>query len=151
VHIIWTERTLDERLREKFFPDEKQSHSLKYAVLRDGKIILRRTLLTAEEDKSNERPGRGRFHITPDNRLFVFFYVSGTDTDGKRVSENRLLEILPGGAVGESVQVPLKKPFTSFFTATLRAGTLPSNILDLLGTREGAGRNISYARIKLNL
>ncbi|MHC4353972.1 MAG: hypothetical protein ACYS0H_14785, partial [Planctomycetota bacterium] len=41
VHILWTERALDERLREKFFPAEKQSHSLKYAVVRDGKIVLR--------------------------------------------------------------------------------------------------------------
>jgi hypothetical protein len=151
VHVIWTERALDERLREKFFPDEKQSHSLKYAVLRDDKVLLKRTLLVAEEGKSNERPGRGRFHVTADNHLFVFFYVSGTDASGTRISENRLLQILPGSVVGKSVRVPLKKPFTSFFTATIRAGTSPSDTLDLLGTREGSGRTISYARIKLDL
>lgn len=151
VHIIWAERALDERLREKFFPEEKQSHSLNYAVIRDGDVMLRRTLLTAEEGKSNERPGRGRFHVTADNRLFVFFYVNGTGANGKRVSENRLLEILPSGMVGKSGRVPLKKPFTNFFTATTRAGTLPSNTLELLGIQEGARATISYARIKLDL
>ncbi|MHC4354551.1 MAG: hypothetical protein ACYS0H_17745, partial [Planctomycetota bacterium] len=150
VHILWTERALDERLREKFFPAEKQSHSLKYAVVRSGKIVLRRTLLAAEEGKSNERPGRGRFHVTGDNRLFVFFYVNGTNASGQRISENRLLEILAGGAVGKSVRVPLTKPFTSFFTATIRAGTLPSNTLELLGTREGSGTTISFARVRLD-
>ena len=150
VHIVWTERALDERLREKFFPDEKQSHALNYAVVRRGEVVLRRTLLVAEEGGSNERPGRGRFHVTPDNRLFVFFYVQGSDASGKRVSENRILEIGPQGAVGPAVRVPLKKPFTSFFTATIRAGTPPSNTLELLGTREGSGTTISYARIRLD-
>jgi hypothetical protein len=150
VHILWTERALDERLREKFFPGEKQSHSLNYAVLRKGTVISRRTLLVAEEGKSNERPGRGRFQITPDNRLFVFFYVSGSDSSGKSVSENRLLEILPDGSASKPVPVPLKKPFTDFFTATVRAGSLPSKTLELLGTRQGSNATISFARIRID-
>jgi len=150
VHILWSERAIDERLREKFFPGERQRHSLHYGVIREGRVILRRTLLAAEEGKSNERPGRGRFHVTPDNRLFVFFYVSGADADGRSVSENRLLEILPGGSAGKSVRVPFERPFTSFMTATIRAGSTPSRILEVLGTRRGAGRTISFARIRLN-
>ena len=113
-------------------------------------MLLRRTLLTAEEGKSNERPGRGRFHITGDNRLFVFFYVNGSDVSGQAVSENRLQEILPDGVLGRAVRVGLKEPFTSFFTATVRAGTAPSNTLELLGTRAGSGTTISYARIELD-
>jgi hypothetical protein len=149
VHILWTERALDERLREKFFPGAKQSHSLNYAVLRKGKVVSRRTLLVAEEGKSNERPGRGRFQITPDNLLFVFFYVSGSDSSGKSISENRLLEILPDGSTGSPVSVPLKKPFTDFFTATVRAGSPPSKTLELLGTRQGSNTTISFARIRI--
>jgi len=149
VHILWTERAIDERLREKFFPDARQSHSLKYAVVRSGKVLSRRTLLVAEEGKSNERPGRGRFHIAPDNRLYVLFYVSGSDADGQSISENRLLEILPDGTAGESVRVPLEKPFTDFMTATVRAGSAPSQALELLGTRQGSGGTISFARIKV--
>jgi hypothetical protein len=149
VHILWTERALDERLRPKFFPDEKQSYALNYAVLRQGKVVSRRTLRAAEEGKSNERPGRGRFQITPDHRLFVFFYVSGSDSTGKHVSENRLLEILPDGSASNSVPVPLKKPFTDFFTATPRAGSPASKTLELLGTCQGSNATISFARIRI--
>ncbi|MBM4028824.1 MAG: hypothetical protein FJ280_26030 [Planctomycetes bacterium] len=149
VHILWTERALDERLREKFFPDEKQSHALNYAVLRQGKIISQRTLLVADEGQSNARPGRGRFQITPDNRLLVFFYVSGSDTSGKPISENRLLEIRSDGSAGNAVRVPLKRPFTDFFTATIRAGSPPSNTLELLGTQQGSRATISFARLRL--
>jgi len=150
VHLLWTERALDERLREKFFPEARQSHTLNYAVVRDGQVQSCRTLLAAEEGKSNERPGRGRFHVTPDHRLFVFFYVSGSDAGGKSVSENRLLEIGPDASVGPAGRVPLQRPFTEFFTATVRAGSPPSRTLELLGTRQGSGNTISYARIRID-
>ncbi|MEN6334905.1 MAG: hypothetical protein ABFE01_11635, partial [Phycisphaerales bacterium] len=150
VHVLWTERALDERLREKFFPGQKQSHSLNYAVIRRGAVVSRRTLLAAEEGKSNEQPGRGRFQVTPDNRLFVIFYVQGTDASGRRVSENRLLEILSDGSAGNSVRVPLTKPFTEFYTATPRAGSPPSRTLELLGIRQGSSATISYARIRID-
>lgn len=150
IHIVWTERALDERLREKFFPEARQSQALNYAVLREGKVLSRRTLLIAEEGKSNEQPGRGRFHVTPDGRLFVFFYVSGSDAEGQSVSENRLLEIRSDGSVGPAVRVPLQKPFGSFYTATVRAGSPPSQTLELLGTRQGGGNTISYARIRID-
>ncbi len=150
VHLLWTERALDERLREEFFPEARQSYSLNYAVVRDGQVQSRRTLLAAEEGKSNERPGRGRFHVAPDHRLFVFFYVSGSDAGGKSVSENRLLEIGPDANVGPAGRVPLQRPFTEFFTATVRAGSPPSRTLELLGTRQGSGNTISYARIRID-
>lgn len=150
VHLLWTERALDERLREKFFPSVRQSHTLNYAVVRDGQVQSRRTLLAAEEGQSDERPGRGRFHVTPDHRLFVFFYVSGSDAGGKSVSENRLLEIGPDADVGPAVRVPLQKPFTDSFTATVRAGSPPSRTLELLGIRQGSGNTISYARIRID-
>jgi hypothetical protein len=149
VHILWTERAIDERLRGKFFPGEKQSYSLNYAVLSRDKVLSRRTLLIAEEGKSNERAGQGRFHVTPDNRLFVFFYVSGSDSNGRPVSEDRILEIRSDGSAGDSVRVPLEKPFTDFMTATPRAGSPPSKTLELLGTRQGSGTTISFARIKV--
>ena len=150
VHIVWTERALDERLRETFFPDARQSQALNYAVVRAGEVVSRRSLLTAEEGGANERPGRGRFHITADRRLFVFFYVSGSDPTGQSISENRLLEIRADGTPSPAVRVPLKQPFTQFFTATVRAGSPPSSVLELLGTRQGARNTISFARIQLN-
>jgi len=149
VHILWTERALDERLREKFFPDARQSYSLNYAAVREGKVLTRRTLLLAEEGGAQERPGQSRFHITPKGRLLVCFYVSGADANGRSVSENRLVEILPNGTAGKPVRIPFEKPFASFFTATVRAGSAPARMLELLGTRQGAGSTISYARVRV--
>jgi len=148
-HIVWTERALEERLREKFFPEAKQSHSVCYAMVRDGKVAARQTLLIAEAGKGNEYPSAPRFQVTPDNHLFLIYYVHGTDSTGKRVSENRLMEILRDGKTGETVKISFKSPFTSYFTATVRAGSLPSNMLELFGQREGAPQTMSYARVKL--
>ena len=149
-HILWTERALDERLREKFFPKEKQSHALQYAVVREGKIVLRRTLQLAEEGGSQEIPGRGRFHVTPEQRLFVCYFVQGRDAQGRGVSENRLLEVRSDGTVSEGLRIPLQKAFSEFYTATPRAGSPPSDILELMGQREGNAEGIAYARIRLH-
>ena len=149
VHILWTERAIDTRMRAKFFPKAKQSTALNYAVVRSGKVVSRRTLVLAEEGGSNEIANAARFQVTPENRLFVFYYVSGTDTAGDRVSENRLLELRADGIESESVKIPMKHPLSAYFTATVRGGSPPSNVLDLLGTRAGVANTISYARIRL--
>jgi hypothetical protein len=137
------------RLREKYFPDAKQSHALNYAIVRDGEVTARRTLLQAEEGGANETASAARFQVTPDNRLFVFYYVSGTNSEGEQVSENRLQELRADGIVSEPVKVPMEHPMNSYFTATVRGGSPPSTTLDLLGIRVGGSNTISYARIKL--
>jgi hypothetical protein len=149
VHVLWTERALDERLRAKFFPAAKQRHALNYAVVREGRVTRRRTLAEGGDGLSGEIPSGGRFQVTPDNRLFVFYYAAGRGVDGKPLSENRLMEVLPGDQASPPVRVPLKNPFTSCFTATVRGGSPPSNTLDLLGLRAGAPQTISYARVRL--
>ena len=149
VHLLWTERAIDTRLRKEFFPDAKQSHALLHAIVRDGKVVRRRALLLAEEGGAQEIPGAARFQVTPDGRLLVFFYVSGRTADGKPVSENRLMELAPDGTPGPASRVPMKHPLVSFFTATVRAGSPPSATLDLLGERAGARHAISYARIRI--
>jgi hypothetical protein len=112
-------------------------------------VELRRTLLLAEEGKSAEVGSWPRFQVTPDNRLFVICYVSGRSAAGEAVSEDRVMEIRPGGDVGAPVKVPLSKPFTDYFTATVRGGSPPSNTIELLGNRAGTPLTMSYARIRL--
>jgi hypothetical protein len=148
-HIVWTERALDERLRMKFFPEAKQSHAINYALVREGKIVFRRTLTLAEEGKPGEIGGTPRFQVTSDNRLFVIYYASGKGADGKAVSENRLIEIHADGEVSAAVALPFKKPFTAYFTATVRGGSPPSRAVELLGQREGAPLTLSYGRVRL--
>ena len=150
VHIVWPERALDERLRAKFFPEARQSHAVNYAVVREGKVVARRTLISTEETKAPEgTPGAPRFQIAPGNRLFVSFYVRGVNSSGKTFSENRLLEIRSGGEPAKSVRIPFKHPFTAYFTATVRGGSPPSSILEFLGTREQSRETISYARVRM--
>jgi hypothetical protein len=146
-HILWTERAIDERLKAKFYPEAKQSHSLNYALVREGKVIQCRNLVTAEEGQAI--PGLGRFQITPENRLLVIFFISGADANGKPLAENRILELNPDGTAGPTVRVPLKHPFSSFFTTTVRAGSPPAKTLELLGPRLQGASTISYARIRL--
>lgn len=149
VHVLWTERAVDERLREKFFPDVKQRHALNYAVVRDGKVIRRSTLIEGGEGASGEIPSAGRFQVTPGRRLLVVAYVGGRDANGQALSENRLIDPTSDGQARDGVRLPLRQPFTSFFTATVRAGSPPSDRLELLGLQADAPHTIRYARIRL--
>ncbi|MEE9461542.1 MAG: hypothetical protein V3V53_06910 [Bacteroidales bacterium] len=143
VHILWTERALDERLHEDFFPEEMQSHALNHAILKEGKIIYRQSIMLSEE--SDELlPGRGRFQITPENRLFVFYHVFSRDSE---FTENRVVEILKDYRLSAPVKVALKRPFSSFFTATVRGGSEPSNIIDVLGV--DGQHEMRYAHIRI--
>ena len=137
-------------LRDKFLPGVPIRTSLEYCVVRDNKIVSRQTLAIGGEGVGGEITGWARFHVTGDGRLFVFYYCSGKDSKGKALDENRLMEILPGGRHTDPVKVGLKHPFVSFMTATVRGGSQPSNILDVLGICQGKSvPTICYARIRL--
>lgn len=143
VHVLWTEKALDERLHEEFFPHERQSFALNYAVIKDGEVFFRQPIMLSEEEE-NFLPGRGRFQVTPDNRLFIFYHVF---TENKDFTENRMVEVLPDFSLSMSVRVPLKRPFSNFFTATVRGGSEPSDILDIYGKDDK--NEMRYARIKI--
>jgi len=149
VHLTWSERALDERLRAKFFPEAKQSQALNYAVVRLGRVIRRQTLEESTEDKPGIIASAARLQVTPENRLFVVYYASGTDQTGKQVSENRVRELLSDGSAAPAVRLLMQRPFVSFFTTTVRAGSPPSRSLEMLGQRSGTPLTISYARIRL--
>ena len=149
VHLLWSERAIDERLRSKFFPEATQSQTLNHAVVRKGQVIRRQTLEECTEDKPGIVGAEARFQVTPENRLFAVYYASGIDSAGKQVSENRVVELLSDGSLSPAVGLPLQKPFTSFFTATVRAGSPPSRTLEMLGERAGIPMTISYAAVRL--
>lgn len=149
VHLLWIERAIDEVLREKFFPDLKQSYSLNYAIINNGKVEARRTLVLADEGVSDEIPERARFQIEPGNRLFVVYYVKGKDSAGNPAGQNRVMEIFRNGLQSKSVVIPLQYPISNFYTATVRAGCKPSSTLDLLGLPEGEGNTMRYAQVQL--
>ncbi|MFA7174001.1 MAG: hypothetical protein WC340_11420 [Kiritimatiellia bacterium] len=149
-HILWLEQSIwNSRVRDKFFPGEPITYALMYGIIDQGKLMRKtRLVFGGEKQQSQEIPAYGRLHATPDGRLFVFYYIRGTDAQGKAVSENRLLEIHPGATHSKPVYVPMTYPMTSFFMATERGGSAPSATLDLLGQAKGVN-GISYARIRL--
>jgi hypothetical protein len=150
VHLMWSERAIDERLRPKFFPEAKQSHTLNHVVVRQGRVIQRQKLEESTEDKPGIIGSEARFQVTPEKRVFVVYYASGVDSAGKPVSENRIVEFLPDGSFSPPMRLPLQPPFTSFFTATVRAGSPPSRTLEFLGERAGKPLRISYAAVRLD-
>lgn len=153
VHVLWSERAIDTGLREKFFPDARQYETLCHAVIRDGKVVQRHDVMIRHENEVKPVASTGRFHATPDGRLWVVYYVRGTERDEvsgerKSVSENRIMEIKDGKPTGTFRAIPLKTPFSSFFTASVRAGNAPSAILDLHGTSPNSDQ-LRYAAIKI--
>lgn len=151
-HVLWYEGPMPRRLRDEHFPDVKLTHAIKHAMVRDGQVVHRGTLVEGGEGLGDEIPQsiQPRFQITPENRLFALYYVSGTNGGGDRVSENRLVELLADGTPGTPVVVPLEHPFRMAFTATPRGGSPPSNLLDLFGIRaDGPPSTICYARVRM--
>lgn len=151
-HVLWYEGPMPRRLRDERFPDIKLTHAIKHAIVRDGRVVHRGTLIEGGEGLADEIPQsiQPRFQITRENRLFALYYVSGTNSAGNRVSENRLMELLPDGTPGTPVVVPLEHPFRMAFTATPRGGSPPSNLLDLFGVRvDGPPSTICYARVRM--
>jgi len=143
VHLLWTEKALDERLHEEFFPMEKQSHALNHAVIKEGEVIYHQPIMLSDA-AAEWRPGRGRFQIAPDNRLFVFYHVSAMESS---ISENRVVEILKDYRLSAPVKVALESPISNFFTATVRGGSEPSYIIDVLG--ETGQQEMSYAAVRI--
>jgi len=136
-------------VRDKFFPGKPITYALMYGIIDQGNLVQKiRLVFGGEQQESKEIPGRGRFHATPDGRLFVFYYISGTNVQGQQMGENRLIEMYPDGTHSKPVCVPMQYPMRSFFTATERGGSAPSTTLDLLGQARGIN-GISYARISM--
>ncbi len=143
---------IEQRFHEKFFPHRRRTYTLNYAVLREGQVVGKWVLARGGEESSQlvEIPKWGRFQVLPDGRLFVFFSVDILLDGANSFTENRCLEIQPNGDVGGAMKLPLRHPFTEyFFTATPRAGSPPSNMMELLGECRDEPRTVRYARIQV--
>ena len=147
VHLLWTERALDVRLREKFFPEEKQTVELNYAVIKDGKVIVRRPVMIVNGQNSPLLPGRGRFHVSNKNRLFILYHVYSNDQEKRYPGENRIIEVKEDYFMSHPETLNLQKPLSSFYTASVRSGTSPSNIIDVLG--DDGTNTMRYVRIRI--
>jgi hypothetical protein len=155
VHLLWAERSCDPRIRAQFFPSEPLVMSIEHGVIRDGVVISCDTIARGGEGVGDAFPIWGRFHITEDDRLFAFYSVGRQALVGASALpqpeeiENWLVELPTGGTHGVPVRVALEQPLArSYMTATPRAGSPPSDALELLGIGDDPDV-LRYVRVRV--
>jgi hypothetical protein len=150
VHLLWVEKAIDVRLREKFFPEAKQSYSLNYAIVRSGQVIHRQTIKQYEESDTACDIQFARFHAAPKGRLFVFSYSREWDNvNKKRIPIHQIVEIKADTTLGVPQTITLTSPLTDFYSANTRAGSPASNTLNLIGPTLAEPRTISHVSLEL--
>jgi hypothetical protein len=133
-------------MRQQFWPKLPLTVSLRLAKLHHGRVVERRTLAEARETPGAGDPWRGpevtwaQFHAQPGDRLWVIWHQKGSRPG------NYAMPILPNA--GKAMRLPLRQPMQQFQTLSERAGCLPSEHLDLIGT-PATGRALRHARLSL--
>lgn len=134
-------------IRDKYFPGQDMTTHLEYVMVKDGKVLSRKTLAETGQGSKGLEPSYGRFHISSDDTLWVI--AAGTHTDGaERTFGNYIGRIPPGPSRPKFVRIDLKHPFRTFFTNTPRGGSEPSDVIDLFGIADD-NPNLRYAGIRL--
>ena len=154
VHFLWWEKSVDERLRNEFFSRENLVHSLNYARYKNGRREFQTIIARAGENLGSISDWKevtgywGRFHIASDRRLFVVFSESGKDGSGKPVTANYILLVSRDG-ISMPERISLAYPLNYFFNNTIRAGSPPSDTIELYGTAASDNYCMRYAAIRL--
>jgi hypothetical protein len=139
VHLLWVRRTVEhDFLRDRFFPGQPIIESVLHAVIEQGRVTARETLLSrqvAGDRRSGGHFSSGRFHALPDGRM-VAVLATELAQDGESAERVLLLQELDPQAQRSAppVRVALARPLPpgSFFTNTTRGGSKPDHHLDLL-------------------
>lgn len=151
VHIVWLENPIHPRLRDIHFPDIKRDWRLWYGTLKQGKLLQKRALFCGGETTGPLQPtGRPRFHVTPDQTLYILYCMIGTTPAAREQTGSYTVRVEADGSISAPVRIPLRYPLTdTFFSATPRSGNRPSEAADLLISDTQDGKPIArYARIR---
>jgi hypothetical protein len=136
-----------EFIRDKYFPGQAMTVHLEHVIVKDGKVLSRRTLAEKPGGPAGFEPSFGRFHISGAGELYVI--AAGTSVEkGRRTYGNFLGRIPAGKKKPKFERIRLKHPFGNFFTNTPRGGSAPSDVIDLFGIADD-GPNLRYARIRI--
>ena len=120
---------------------------LEYVIVKDGKVLSRRTLAEKPGGPTDLEPSFGRFHINGAGDIYVI--AAGTSAEnGKRTYGNFLGRVPAGKNKPKFERIELKHPFGTFFTNTPRGGSKPSDIIDIFGIADD-NPNLRYARIHI--
>jgi hypothetical protein len=147
-HLLYTKQPHQyEFIRDKYFPGEEMKTYLEHVIVKDGKVISRRTLAERPSESTGFEPSFGRFHIDGSGELYVI--AAGTSVEkGKRTSGNFLARIPTSNIKPKFERIELKHPFGNFFTNTPRGGSKPSDIIDIFGIAND-NPNLRYARVRI--
>jgi hypothetical protein len=146
-HLLYLKTNVSPLLRDRFFPGQAIAATLEHVEVDAGKVT-RRVTLSSGGDKAKETTQYARFQVTERGALCVVEEVAGNRFDGSPFIENRILAFRDGTDKTTLIPIPLKVPFTTFFTACERGGSRPSNVLDLFGIG-GDGETLRYARVRI--
>ncbi|GIV16828.1 MAG: hypothetical protein KatS3mg022_2263 [Armatimonadota bacterium] len=126
-HLLYLRQQTTSLLRDKYFPNLPLRATLQHCTVKEGHIVLRQTLMEGGEGVNAPYPLYARLH-SPDGEQLLAVYAASR-ADGTRF--NALFPLLPQR--GESQTIPLREPFSVFFTACERGGSKPSRTVDLFG------------------
>ncbi len=148
-HILYIKNTVQSPvMRDRFFPGLPILRSLDYVVVKDGKVVWREMLAVGGEMSGGINPGYGRFHSTPDGRLWAVFSGTSQQAGGNNTNLLYLMPVWPQLVRDNPLTVEWKYPLGCFFTNTERGGSQPSWTLDLFGTRPEP-QTLGYARVEV--
>jgi hypothetical protein len=148
-HLLYLKRPYaNPYIREKYFPQGKDTAHLQYVVVKDGKVSATRTLAETTSDGQALTPSYARFHVGPREKLYVVASGTMNDAKGEAAFGMFLAAVLAGSEKADFQRLDLKHPLSTFFTNTPRGGSKPGEIIDLFGTGNDAP-NLRYTRIRL--
>jgi len=154
LHVVWQKEPINPKLRDQFFPDIKRDWHMCYGIVKQGKLIEKRVVLSGGETAGPLRPtgyiGHPRLHVTLDHTLYVLCNLVGTAPQTKAQTGTYALRIANDGSISSPVRIPLARPIPgTFFTATPRAGNPLSEAADLLIADTVDDKPVArYARIR---
>jgi len=154
LHMVWQKEPIHPKLRDQFFPDIKRDWRICYGIVKQGKLIAKRAVLSGGETTGPLHPtgyiGHPRLHITPDHALYILCNLVGTTPQTKAQTGTYALRIAADGSISAPVRIPLTRAIPgTFFTATPRAGNPLSEAADLLIADAVNGKPVArYARIR---
>jgi len=143
-HALWIEVSTDARIRDQFFPDTQINQSLEYAIIREGQFVERHSLAVLNEGDSGLSPTQARIHVTASGAPLILAQFNDT-ANGALHWRIAPLQVQPTW-----VEVPFDRPMGgTFLTNTVRAGSAPTDVIDIVSSVTGPG--LGYARIRVEV
>jgi hypothetical protein len=147
-HLLYTKQPHQyDFIRDKYFPGQAMTINLEYVIVKNGKVVSKKTLAQSLQDSTGFKPSFARFHISSKGKIHVIAAGTGI-VKGKRTFGNYIGKIPAGKGKPVFKHIELKHPFGSFFTNTPRGGSKPSDNIDLFGIADD-NPNLRYARIRV--